>query len=117
MPSELIAIQQKRGSSPGAAIIIIAVKAQPRARREGIVGTWNGSLKVAVREPAEGGKANVAILTVLARELGLRKQSLQIVSGLASSKKQISISEISESDLLRRIHNILSPMTKTDSSQ
>lgn len=91
-------------------MLVISIKAQPRARREGITGVWNGFLKIAVREPAENGKANDAILAVLCGALGLRKHSLQIISGFTSSKKQVSISGITETDLLNRIR-VAAPLT------
>lgn len=65
------------------------IKAQPHARREGIVGLWNGGVRVAVREPAEGGRANDAILSVLAEVLGVRKVNLQITAGAASPRKTV----------------------------
>ena len=65
------------------------VRAQPGARRSGVCGLWNGSLKVAVRAPAEGGRANQELLGVLAQVLGLRARDLELVAGAAARDKQV----------------------------
>lgn len=65
------------------------VRAQPGASRSGIVGIWNASLKVAVRAPAEDGRANAELLEVLAAALGLRPRDLELASGATARDKQV----------------------------
>lgn len=48
-------------------------------------------LRVYVTVPPEDGKANAAVIKLLAKELGIAKSSLEIVSGLTSKNKVISI--------------------------
>ena len=50
----------------------LLVRAQPGAKRSGLAGLWNDHLKVAVRSPADAGRANEELLEVLAEELGVR---------------------------------------------
>ncbi|MBI3817600.1 MAG: DUF167 domain-containing protein [Planctomycetes bacterium] len=83
------------------AVVVFGVKARPRARRHGIVGLWNGCLRVAVREPAEDGRANDAIIRVLAEALILKKSSIQICSGATSQRKTFSAAGIAV-DLARQ---------------
>ena len=45
---------------------VLRVKAQPNARKAGILGEHAGSLKVGVTVAPEKGKANAAILEILA---------------------------------------------------
>ena len=69
--------------------VVLLVRAQPGAKRAGICGQHGGMLKVAVTQAAEKGKANAAILEVLAKELGLRRSQLQLLSGETSRAKRI----------------------------
>lgn len=67
------------------------VRAQPGARRSGVVGLWNEHLKVALRSPAEKGRANDELLDVLAEALGLRPSQLAIARGEGARLKEIVI--------------------------
>jgi uncharacterized protein (TIGR00251 family) len=68
----------------------IEVRAQPGARRSGIVGTWNGRLRVAVRAPPEDGRANEELAQVLCEALGLRSRDLALVRGAAGRLKEFA---------------------------
>lgn len=70
---------------------VVSVRAQPGARRSGILGTQQGALKVAVTAPAEAGKANQALLEVLREQLGLRRSELELISGHSSRVKRLLI--------------------------
>jgi uncharacterized protein len=52
--------------------VVVCVRAQPRARANAIRGEQAGALKVSVTQAAEKGKANRAILDLLARHRELR---------------------------------------------
>ncbi len=99
-----------RTSALGARFV---VKAKPRARRVGIGGLWNGSVRVLVREPAEGGRANAAVLAVLADALGVRVASLRLVAGAASSRKVVEAEGLSVAALRRRLAEALAPVAET----
>jgi len=88
--------------------IVFSVHAQAHARRSAIVGVHQGALKVSVTAPAERGKANAAILALLADRLGLRRAQLELVSGATARDKRICVRGISRSDLQQRIANALS---------
>ena len=67
--------------------VLLPVTAQPGARINSVRGEYVGRLKVSVTQVAEKGKANQAILALLAKELQLRKNQLELVSGDTSSEK------------------------------
>ena len=71
--------------------VIVPVWAQPRAKKDRIVGEFNGCIKVAVTAPPEGGRANEAIAEVIADALGLRGSAVQVVGGLTSRQKQVLV--------------------------
>ncbi len=67
----------------------LAVRAQPGAKRSGLVGLWNGRLKIALRAPAQAGRANEELIEVLADLLGLQRKSLSLKSGEKNRLKEI----------------------------
>jgi uncharacterized protein (TIGR00251 family) len=56
-------------------------------------------LKVKVAAPPEKGKANKCLSEFIAKQLGIKKNSVVIVSGLTSAIKQIQINGVSLDDL------------------
>lgn len=85
----------------------LRIRAQPGARRNGIVGVHDGRLKVAVTQIAERGKANDAVLDVLAEALRLRSSQLALVSGATNREKVILVRDFTEDDLTARINAAL----------
>ncbi len=88
---------------PHADGVILPVRAQPRARRAGVVGEHAGALRVAVAAAPERGKANDAIAKVLADELGLAKSQVRLVSGLASREKRFLVVGLTREQLQARL--------------
>ena len=87
--------------------IVLRVKAQPGARRNGVVGEQAGALKVSVTQAPEKGKANDAIIDVLTRSLELKRSQVELKSGVTSSRKTFLVTGISEADLRLRIGTLL----------
>ena len=82
-----------RYSSEG---LSIALRVTPRGSRDEIDGIEmlaNGRpvVKVRVRAIAEGGEANRAVMTLLAKALGVRKIDVRILAGATSRLKQVAI--------------------------
>lgn len=65
----------------------LAVRAQPGARRNAVVGEQAGALKVAVTAPAEDGRANAALADLLRDWLGLKRSQVELTSGATSRSK------------------------------
>ncbi len=86
---------------------ILAVRAQPGARRNGIVGDQNGALKVAVTAPPDKGKANDAVQDVLCAALNLKRWQVELVSGAASRAKRFLLRGVAPTVALRRLQAIL----------
>ena len=84
--------------------VVLLVRAQPGAKRAGLCGEHNGMLKVAVTQVAEKGKANAAIIEVLAERLGLRRSQLQLLSGETSRAKRVLVQGINVAELANRIN-------------
>jgi len=67
---------------------ILAVWAQPGARRQGVLGEHDGALRVAVSAPAEKGKANQAIAELLSLTFGIPKSCVELIGGVTSRQKR-----------------------------
>ena len=65
----------------------LAIKVVPGASRTVIAGPLGHRLKVRVAAPAEGGKANRALVEVLREWLGVR--DVEIVAGRSSAEKTV----------------------------
>jgi len=72
--------------------VTIDLRAQPRARRNALECTQQGMLKAAVTAPAEDGKANRAIVELLAAEWRLPKSAFEVMRGATARDKTLSIS-------------------------
>lgn len=90
-----------------AAGTILPVRAQPGARRNEIRGEQDGMLKVCVTQVAEKGKANKALIEVLAKGLSLRKSQLELLSGETSSHKRFLIHDITPTELTATLARLL----------
>ena len=85
---------------------ILPVRTQAGARRSGIVGEHDGALKVAVTAAPEKGKANKALVEVLARALGVRKSEVQLIAGETSANKRFLILGIAADEIHRRLGTV-----------
>ena len=73
----------------------VYIHAQPRARRNEIVGTHDGALKIKIAAPPVDDAANRAIVDYFADLLGVPKSRVRIVAGLKSRNKTLSIEGVS----------------------
>ncbi len=69
----------------------LAVKVKPSAREDKIEALSNTSYKVWVTAKAEKGKANQAVIKLLAKHLKVKKSQLRFVAGLKSREKVIEL--------------------------
>ena len=87
---------------------LIEVRAQPHARREGLVGEWNGLPKLAVSAPPEDGLANDALRLLLAGLLDLRPAQVSLVRG-ATSRTKAFVVELPPQEVLARLRKAQEP--------
>ena len=77
-----------RGTGAGARL---RLRVRPGAPRDEIRGVHDGALVLAVTAAPERGKANRAVLGLLARRLGVPKNTLELVSGETSRDKVVLV--------------------------
>jgi uncharacterized protein (TIGR00251 family) len=69
----------------------IRVFCQPRAARTALVGLHAGAVKVKVRAPALEGRANEALVIMLAAALGVPQGRVRVVAGAQSRWKRLVV--------------------------
>ena len=68
------------------------------------IGSWREQcLRVRISAAPERGKANAALIALLAKSLGLSKSSIRIVRGEHSAHKTLEISGLSHKDTITRL--------------
>lgn len=80
-------------------VINVKVKVIPGARENRVVGFQGDTLKVKVTAPPAGGKANKALIELLAQALGTAKANIEIVAGLRSRQKLVRLTDVHETTL------------------
>jgi len=79
------------------------VKVQARARREEISGVHGGALRVRVTAPPVEGRANQAVVELLAERLRLPRSSIKITGGERSPQKTIEVAGLDAAAVLERL--------------
>jgi uncharacterized protein (TIGR00251 family) len=74
-----------------AGTVSFAVRIQPRARNNEIVGELDGAIKIRLQAPALEGRANEALIEFLARLLKTPNAAVRIQSGERSRIKRVEI--------------------------
>jgi hypothetical protein len=64
---------------------------------------WRRTIGCRVTAPALEGRANKAVLSLIAGKLGVPASAVSIVSGAASSQKRVLVAGIDKQDLLTRL--------------
>ena len=82
---------------------VLPVRAQPGARKAGVLGEQNGALKVAVTAPPEDGRANQALVAALREVLGLKRSQVELISGRTSRDKRFLIRGVTRAELEKRL--------------
>jgi uncharacterized protein len=89
--------------APHAEGALLAVRVHAAGRRNAIDGVRAGCLHVSVTQAPEKGKANQAVISLVAKELGLRKSQLEIVAGHTAPQKRILIRGVIAAELAERL--------------
>ena len=81
----------------------VAVRVQPRARRNEIAGERDGALLVRVTAPPVEGRANDAVRRLLAKRLGVPAGRVSVVRGESSRDKVIEVEGVDARALRREL--------------
>lgn len=86
----------------------IAVRVQPGARKDALVARLaSGEWKLAVSAPPEGGRANAAVVDLVAELLGVKRGQVEVARGASSRGKTIEVTGLGTGEAERRLAEAL----------
>lgn len=74
--------------------VFIRVKIVPNSSKNEICGILDNALKIKIKAPAVENKANLELIKFLAKEIGVAKSAVTLVSGCTSKIKNIFIAGV-----------------------
>ena len=92
------------GKHSGAASAVqVTVRVTPKSSRNAVVIDGERRLKVALTAPPVDGKANAALVEVLAEALDVAKRDIALVRGHSSREKAVSIAGLDWAGVVQRL--------------
>jgi uncharacterized protein (TIGR00251 family) len=82
---------------------LLAVRVQPGASRAEIVGWQGDELRVRVTAPPDGGRANDAVVALLAERLRVPASSIALVRGARGRAKHFRIGALGPAEVRARL--------------
>jgi uncharacterized protein YggU (UPF0235/DUF167 family) len=81
----------------------VRLRVSPGASRAGVVGRYGEGWKVRVTAAPEGGRANEAVVRLLAVSLSVSRDAVTLVSGHGARDKIVELSGLGPSEIDRRL--------------
>jgi len=81
----------------------VRVRVTPGARDAGLTGWQDGTLRLKVREVAEKGHANAAVVKLLAKQLALPQTAVRLARGGTSRDKLFKVDGLTDDEVKRRL--------------
>jgi uncharacterized protein (TIGR00251 family) len=86
--------------------VVLRLHVQPGAARSEVVGPHGEALRVRVAAPAVEGRANAAVVRLLADSLGLRRSDVALVGGSTGRRKRVRLQGVDARRLTRWLEEI-----------
>lgn len=83
--------------------VVFTAKIVPGSSRTAVAGVLGGMVKIKVAAPPEKGKANQALVAFLAECLGVKRNSVTILTGQSSPVKQVKVGGMSAQSLVDKL--------------
>jgi len=90
----------------------LSVFCQPKAARSALIGMHGGALKAKVKAPPVEGRANRALLDLLAGALSVPRGRVTLVSGEQSRNKRVRVDGVDAESALAAILVALDPLAE-----
>jgi uncharacterized protein (TIGR00251 family) len=81
----------------------LAVRAQPGAKKDAVLGRHGDSLKIAITAPPEDGRANAALVEHLKSLLGVKRSQVELMSGERNRNKVFLIRGLTPEQVAARV--------------
>ena len=96
---------------------VLTVRAHPGARENAITGVHEGGLKISLKVPPTDGRANEAMLKLLAETVGGPRANLQLLSGATSRTKFVLLEGVTVADLQSKLAALLDAPATPDAHE
>jgi uncharacterized protein len=87
--------------------VIVPVRAQPGARKAGVLGEQAGALKLAVTAPPEDGRANAALVELVRDLLRVKRSQVELVGGAKDRNKKVLIRGLTGEEVAAKLASLL----------
>jgi len=84
--------------------VIFTAKVVPGSSRTSVCGLLDGMVKIKIAAAPEKGKANQYLIELLAKQLGVKKNAVSIISGKTKAIKRMQVLGISPETLLKKLN-------------
>jgi uncharacterized protein (TIGR00251 family) len=88
---------------PTAGGVRLKLRVKPGGRANRLIGPHGGALKLEVQAPPDKGKANQAVIKLLAALLGVARSDVEITAGITSQDKTVEIRGLTADQLTARL--------------
>ncbi|MFC5412337.1 DUF167 domain-containing protein [Larkinella bovis] len=85
--------------------MVLHIKVKPGSKVDKLLYDAAGQLNAKIKAPAQDGKANAYLVDYLARQFGVPKSCIEIVSGFTNPHKKLEI-KAEEADVARVLANL-----------
>jgi len=82
--------------------VVLVAKIVPGSSKTALAGLLDRMVKIKVAAAPEKGKANECLIAFLAKQLGVRKNAIDILSGQTNPVKQVRVAGVSAAALLEK---------------
>jgi len=106
--------QDELTAQPSESSVAIKVRVQPKASRDRVEGYRGDVLLLRVPAAPEDGKANSAVISLLAQTLGVPKSKVRIVRGHGSRDKVLRVDSITQEEVERSLTALSAPRSRQD---
>ncbi|MEY2399879.1 MAG: uncharacterized protein QOJ00_3053 [Actinomycetota bacterium] len=80
---------------------VLRLHVQPGAGKTAIVGRHGDAMKIRVAAPPEGGRANDAVVALIAQTFDVKLASVSLISGESSRAKRVQIDGVAQVEVER----------------
>jgi uncharacterized protein (TIGR00251 family) len=105
MVDDLFDIVATEGDAPPD--VILRLHVHPGAGRTAVVGRHGDAVKVKVGAPPADGRANAAVVSLIAETLGIPVAQVELTAGAASRSKRVRVSGVAVDDLRRALERVV----------
>ncbi len=83
--------------------VILHLHIQPGAKKTEVAGPHGDALKIRLAAPPVDGKANEALVAFVAKQLGLPKSRVELVSGQTSRAKRVAVAGVDAAEVTQKL--------------